>query len=215
VTAESISKKVEEASLTDSYLQGDEYYGRAESFYDRANYADAIRNFEKAAEYFKKSGNTIKLMETLSGKGMALDSLGRYNEHKYHEAISCFDEVIMICKDDPRLRTPYAMALHMKGYSLGNLRKYDEAIECLEEAIDPLDDMENLDHTIYADILRNKAYAYAMRRYSFENPPEDDWKKAIEYLECAEKIDSEFAYLWNTHGYINLIYKRKRCDKIL
>ena len=37
------------------YLQGDEYYRRAESFYDKADYADAIRNFDKAAKCFKKS----------------------------------------------------------------------------------------------------------------------------------------------------------------
>lgn len=218
-TTESIPEKVEEGAgfdltSTNPYLQGDEYYRRAESFYDKANYADAIRNFDKAAEYFRKSGNTLNFMEAISGKGVALDSLGIYNQNKYHEAIFCFNKVIKICKDNPTLRTPYVMALHMKGYSLGNLSKYDEALECFEDAIDPLEDMErkgeNPDHTIYADILRNKAYAYAMLKYNFEDPSEEDWKKATECLERAEKMASEFAYLWNTHGYINLIYKREK-----
>lgn len=200
--------------MTDFYLQGEEYYRRAASFYDKTNYADAVRNFDKAAEYFKRTENRIKLVEALSGKAISLDSLGKYNKDKYDEAISCFDEVIEKCKDDPMLITQHAISLHHKAYSLGNLRKYNEAIRCFDDAMGLLDDMqkkgENPDHTLYADILRNKAYAYAMSKYDFEDPSEGDWEKATEYLVNAEKMDGNFAYLWNTHGYINLIYRRER-----
>ena len=49
-----------------------------------------------------------------------------------------------------------------------------------------------------------------MLKYDFKDPAEGDWEKATEYLVNAEKLDSNFAYLWNTHGYINLIYRRER-----
>ena len=149
----------------------------------------------------------------MSAKGIALDSLGKYNVQIYKKAIDCFDQVIDICKNDQKLRTAYVLALHQKGYSLGNRREYEKALGCFNEAIHLLEDMqkkgENPDHTIYADVLRNRAYAQAMSKYDFEAPSDENFKKVTKDLECAEFMDRDFAYSWNTHGYINLIYKRE------
>ena len=60
--------------------------------------------------------------EALNGKGLALDSLG-----KYEEAITWYDKALGI---DPN----YMYSLYNKGLALSTLKKYQEAIKWYDKA---------------------------------------------------------------------------------
>ena len=65
-----------------------------------------------------------KSAKSLYKKGLALDSLGRYEE-----AIECFDKALEIDANDSRI-------WNAKGSILGNLGRYQQAIECFDKALE-------------------------------------------------------------------------------
>jgi len=114
------------SSITELIQKGNDYFNRSE-------FTKAMTNYDQALKLDSMS------VEALNGKGMVLNSLG-----KYHEAISWFD---MALKIDPN----FVQALNNKGIVLSNLGKYQEAISWFDMAlkIDPN----------FVDSLYNKADA--------------------------------------------------------
>ena len=100
------SQTVDTASIID---EGTKYYH--------------TKDFYKAIEYFEKVIYDPNYVSAWYNKGLALDSLG-----KFDEAIQSYDKAIEIepYRVEPRLN---------KGYALGKLGKIEEEIRCYESAI--------------------------------------------------------------------------------
>ncbi len=67
--------------------------------------------------------------ERLAEKGSALMDAGRY-----HEALGCFEQALLLGRDDPEL-------WNLKGVALRSVGRYEEASECFNRSleIDPRD----------------------------------------------------------------------------
>jgi tetratricopeptide (TPR) repeat protein len=108
---------------TDSKSEISEFIDKAESFYQKGKYEEAITWLDKALEIDPRS------IAAVYNKGLALSLLG-----KYEEAITLYDKVLEIEPDEVR-------ALFNKGVVLYHLGKYEEAITLYDKVleIDPID----------------------------------------------------------------------------
>jgi tetratricopeptide (TPR) repeat protein len=114
--------KIEEIKAGDMQISRNELESKVlilkgNEHYDKKEYEEAIKNYDKAIEL------DPKYSDPWNNKGISLAILG-----KDEEAIECFDKALAI---DPN----YVLAWNNKGNALTNLGKYNEAIECYDKAI--------------------------------------------------------------------------------
>ena len=123
------------------YEEALEYYNRAleiDSRFARAwqGLGDALRNMGMYNESIQAYDRAIAEMPqqpqyALIGKGMALDSLGRYDEAQedYEQALKDYDDVI---KKNPR----NAQVMYNQGNALRGLQRHNESLQAYDRAIE-------------------------------------------------------------------------------
>jgi tetratricopeptide (TPR) repeat protein len=174
--------------------------------YSLSDYANAIVYLDKAINMYKHAGDKEKFLLALNCKAACLDLVGRYCD-----ALRCYDEEFR--DDDPgEFPAQMALAYHNKGYSLGNLERYEEAVHAFNKAIHYFDKIHNeaRDPIDEANIYRNQGMAIVLSHYYAEEirlgSDVSEYSKANECLERATEIAPNFALAWNTKGYIHTLF---------
>ncbi|MBI5324860.1 MAG: tetratricopeptide repeat protein [Ignavibacteriae bacterium] len=112
-----LAQNINERQALGKILSAEDYYFKGYEYFDKKDYENAIKQWEKAIELKQN------YYEAWNNKGVAFDIL-----EKYEEAIKSYDEAIKIKQD-------FYLAWNNKGSALSKLEKYEEAIKSYDEAI--------------------------------------------------------------------------------
>ena len=130
------------------------------------------------------------------------------SKSQFEKSLECFNKAIEIL--DPTESKEYlALAFFNKGYTLGNMRKYEEASKILGQAViyyKELNKRRGKFKTEYANALRNRGFVTAMSDWYRHNSEKAGYVKAIKNIDKAVDLDESFALAYNTKGYIYEIY---------
>lgn len=149
-----------------------------DSGYDKAqlgNYKEAISDFNKAIELYKKFDKTEEieqnLAESYNNRGIAKKYLG-----KYKEAISDYDEAI-------KVNQKLFLVYYNRGLAKENLYKYEEAILDFNKAI-----------------KINPKFVYAYNNRGLTKANLGKYKEATQDYDKAIEINPKLAEVYNNRG---------------